>query len=370
VRFAPDERQAALVAEVDAALDATEAGMTSRERLALLGERRLLAVHYPERFGGRGMRLADHAVIAERIGAHGLADEVHLVTVQGVGCTILVAGTDAQRETWLPRFASGRAFASLLLSELRGGTDLTAMETRATTTSDGYSVTGQKSWNLHADWSEVALCAAKTRDGDAPPFESVSLFLIPLDAPGVTVRPVERAMGEPYFTVDLDDVRVGRDAIVGNEHRGLALLLRAIGFERAGLDYLARARRWLDAAAALVARLPAAARPHAQIELLRREHEIEMARALAYRAVNMVDGVEMDEVLCAYAKQATAEAAQAVAWWSAEALLPRWPHDAPLESVQVLRRAVAEAPELSISGGATEIQLDLIATELRLGVPG
>jgi alkylation response protein AidB-like acyl-CoA dehydrogenase len=369
MRFALDERQAQLVAEVDAVLDAAAPDATSRERLTLLGERRLLAVHYPERFGGRGLRLADHAVIAERIGDHGLADDVHLVTVQGVGCTLLVAGTDAQREMWLPRFACGQAFASLLLSELRGGTDLTAMETRATPSGDGYSIRGEKSWNLHADWSDVGLCAAKTRHDDAPPFESVTLFLVPLDASGVTLRPGKRAMGEPYFSVSLDDVRVGRAAIVGSEHRGLALLLRAVGFERAGFDYLARAKRWLGAAAALVARLDAAARARAQPELLRREHEIETARALAFRAVNAADGVELDEVLCAYSKQASAEAAQAIAWWGAEALLPAWPHDAPLEPVQTLRRAVAEAPELSVSGGATELQLDLIATELRLGDP-
>jgi 3-oxo-4-pregnene-20-carboxyl-CoA dehydrogenase beta subunit len=359
--FGYDDVQVALVDEVDRVLDAAPQDLPARERFRLLGDRRLVAVHYPEALGGRGLRLVDHAVVTERAGLHGLPDEVHLVTIQGVGCTLLTAGTDAQRERWLPRVAAGECFASLLLSEAGAGSDLAGIETQAVPEGDHYVVTGQKTWNLRADWSAFGLCSARTRDGDA--YDAISVLLIPLDAPGVTVTPVPRAMGEPYFTVSFDGVRVGRDALVGTEHRGWSLLVRAIGFERAGFDYLSRAHRWLRAAEAAAADLPADRRDAARDGLIRHERAVAAARAMAFRTVITATDLEMDEVASAYSKLACGEAAQAVAWWAAETVGPLLDGDAPY--AMTLRTAVAEAPELSISGGATELQLDLIAIEQR-----
>jgi alkylation response protein AidB-like acyl-CoA dehydrogenase len=238
MRFSPDQSQRRLIDEVEGVLQSAPAGTDARGLLALLGDERLLAVHYPEKYGGRGLRLSDHAVVAERLGLHGLPDEVHLVTLQGVGCTLLTGGTVKQRERWLPDLASGRAFASLLLSEAAAGTDLAAVTTRAEPQGDAYVITGSKSWSLRADWSQIALCSARTRES-RDRYDGLTLLLISLDAPGISIEPAPRLVGDPYFTVRFDGVRVGRDAIVGREHAGWALAIRAIGFERAGYRHLA-----------------------------------------------------------------------------------------------------------------------------------
>ncbi|WP_410633493.1 acyl-CoA dehydrogenase family protein [Amycolatopsis sp. cmx-4-83] len=349
-----DERQAGLAAAVDRV---AAAGGEPREVMARLGDERLLAVHFPEGYGGRGLRLADHAAVCERIGALALPDVAHLVTVQAVGCSILESGTGGQRARWLPKIASGRLYASLLLSEPDAGTDLAAITTAATPDGDGWRIRGGKTWSLFTPWSRLALVSARTREG-ASPYDGISLFLVDPAAPGVTITPVPRAAGEPYHTVTFDDVGVGPDALLGRPHLGWRLLPRAIGFERAGFDYLSCATRWLAAAEREVRGLPEIRRRAMAADLARLRFEVGNARAVAYHAVNSATRFAMDEFAVAYAKLVCGRAAQSVARWAGLEL------GAGSGGVAA---AVAEAPEFTISGGAQELQLDLIANEYPIG---
>jgi alkylation response protein AidB-like acyl-CoA dehydrogenase len=362
MRFTPDEQTRHLLEEVDEVLAKAGDGATAKERFALLGDRRLIAVHYPVEYGGRGLRLVDHAAVTERLGLAGLPDEVHLVTVQGVGCSLLTSGTEEQRRRWLPRIAAGRVFASLLLTEAEAGSDLTAIECQAVPDGDHYIVTGQKTWNLFADWSDFGICSVRTRKGPDR-YDGISFLLIPFDLPGVSTERIPRMAGEPYFTVIFDGVRVERGGMIGREHRGWPLLIRAIGFERAGFDYLTRAQVWLLAAERIVHSYPASTRHLLADQLMRHERAVANARALAFRAVGTADGYEIDEIASAYSKFACAEAAQRLARWMGLELRQAAREWGDRSDGETLTRALAEAPELSISGGASELQLDLIAME-------
>lgn len=361
-----DPLQASLAAEVDGVLDALGPYAGVRESFEALGAARLLAVHYPVEYGGRGLSLAAHSAVSERIGLRGLPDVAHLITIQGVGCPLLTFGTAAQREYWLPQIASGLLLASLLLSESGAGSDLTRVTTAAVPDGDGWRVSGRKTWSLLTEWSRIALCSVRTREGDSR-YDGISLFLVDLADPGVTIEKTHRAAGEPYYTVTFEDVRVTADALLGELHKGWALLPTTIGFERGGFDYLTRAQAWLGAAAAELVSLPAADREALAADFVRREFLVENARALAYHAASTADGLEMDETVTSYAKLASGLAAQSLARWSGEELLvlPGTAQDGPVRTL--LRAAVAEAPELTISGGAQELQLDLIAGEFMIG---
>ncbi|MGW2317436.1 acyl-CoA dehydrogenase family protein [Streptomyces sp. NPDC001680] len=358
--------QASLVASVNEVLDALGPDPDCRKAFAALGAERLLAVHYPVEYGGRGLTLAHHAAVSEALGLRGLPDVAHLITVQGVGCPLLTFGTDAQRRRWLPEIASGRLLASLLLSEREAGSDLTRITTTAVPDGDGWRISGRKTWSLLTPWSQIALCSVRTGQ-DKSRYEGISLFLIDLAGPGVSIEPVPRAAGEPYFTVTLDDVRVTADALVGELHKGWALLPTVIGFERGGFDYLTRAQSWLAAAGAAFTALPRVEREGLAGDFVRGEFLVESARALAYHVADSADGLETDEVITAYAKLASGLAAQAVTRWAAEELLPLASPGEDYPCWAVLRAAVAEAPELTVSGGAQELQLDLIAGELMIG---
>ncbi len=366
MRFALNDSQNALVAELNRLIDKSGANLGPLDQLALLGEHRLLAVHYPARYGGRDLTLADHAAVCERMGERDLPDVAHLISVQGVGCTILGHGTEQQRRTWLPGIAAGRLLASLLLSEQAAGSDLTGIEAAAVPDGDGWRITGVKSWSLFTEWSTVALCSVRTRPREHR-YDGISLFLVELSAPGVKISQAFRASGTPYCTVTFDGVLVGEDSLVGPLHRGWPILPTAIGFERMGFDYLTRAVRWLAAAEQEMRRLPTDLRSAFASQVARLHFRAANARAMAYHAVGTADGLDMDEIAVAYAKLACGMAAQAVARWVGTELLPvTRPYDGGA-AVEVLRAAVAEAPEFTISGGAQELQLDLIANEFPIG---
>jgi 3-oxo-4-pregnene-20-carboxyl-CoA dehydrogenase beta subunit len=361
-----DPVQLALAEEVGNVL-AREREETDPRRLFMkLGRERLIAVHYPVRYGGRGMKLAHHSAVAEEIGRQGLPDVVHLVTVQGVGCTILTYGNERQCARWLPEIASGRILASLMLSEHGAGSDLARIETTATPDDFGWRINGTKAWMLHADWSRLAICSAKTSTSGSR-YKNISLFLVELDAPGITITPVSRLAGEPYFLVELDDLHVDTHALLGPLDGGWSLLPAAIGFERGGFDYLTRGWRWLRAAQEELRRLPVTAQAELAADLVRLQCGLEDARALAFHAAYTASGLEVDEVIAAYTKVACGRAAQAVARWAGEALRPRLRSLPDSGAGTILRSAIAEAPEFTISGGSLDLQLDLIAHDFPIG---
>jgi 3-oxo-4-pregnene-20-carboxyl-CoA dehydrogenase beta subunit len=292
---------------------------------------------------------------------------VHLISVQEVGCTLLMFGTEQQRDRWLLDIAAGKLLASILLSEWGAGSDITLLETTATPDQDdGWRISGSKIWSMYTDWSGIALCSAKTRDSDSR-YNSISLFMVDLSAPGVTVTPVPRLAGEPYFLVGLDNVYVGPGALVGALHRGWSLLQTSIGFERGGLDYLTQGWSWLHAIEEEFQRLPASRQTELAGDLVRLRCRLESARALAFQAAYAASGLEMDEIAAAYAKLACGQAAQAVARWAGEEFLPALGHRPSDSAGAILRTAIAEAPELTISAGALDLQLSLIAHEFPIG---
>jgi 3-oxo-4-pregnene-20-carboxyl-CoA dehydrogenase beta subunit len=355
-----------LAAEVAGILDALPEDTDARKAYAALGDAGLLAPHYPVEYGGRGGTLADYATVADAIGDRGLADEVHLVTVQGVGCTILYFGTDEQRRRWLPGIASGRTLASLMLSETHAGSDAAAIRTTASRTETGWTISGQKCWSLHADWSGVGLCSARTSTGSNR-YSGITLFMVDLAARGVTVTPRPRMSGESYFTIDLESVEVDEGAVVGRPDGGFRVLTSAAGFERAGLDYLSRGRIWLRAAEDTLAAFPGLDSDRRQAGLARLDYELRGARELAARTLDTADGLDFDYVNSAYSKYTCGEAAQAVAVWIAEELLPEPVVHTRDDLVRRLRAAVTEGPELSISGNAVDLLLDTMSLDPGLG---
>jgi len=361
-----DEGQAALVRAVDRTVAEASPGTTPLEHLRRLGQEQLLAVHYPPEYGGSGLALAYHAAVGERLGELGLPDVAHLITVQGVGCTILNYGTPQQRGRWLPEFASGRLLASLLLSEFDAGSDLAGIRTTAVPHGDGWRINGTKAWSLYTDWSGLALCSVRTKASDNR-YDGISLLLLDPHASGVEITPLHRAAGQPYFTVSLRDVVVGPDALLGELHRGWQVLPTAIGYERSGFDYLTRASMWLAAAEREARRLPRSDMTAAGAQVVRLKLRVENARTFAYHAVATADGLDMDEVAAAYAKLACGRAAQAVARWAGLRILDSVAAESGRPDIALLHAALAEAPEFTISGGAQELQLDQIAQEYPIG---
>ncbi|MCM2387569.1 acyl-CoA dehydrogenase family protein [Streptomyces albipurpureus] len=207
------------------------------ELWAAMAEAGFHAVGIDEKYGGQGGDAVDTAVLAREL-ARSLAG---LTWVWGVPSfagakAIGHAGSEEQKQEYLPRLARGEIKFSIAVTEPSGGTDLVgAMRTRATKADGGWRITGQKMWSTGAKEADYLLLLARSGDPEAPGKRPLTtLFLVPVDSPGIETRYIPkiamRAMGS--CEVFLDDVFVPDAQVLGEPHRGFRALTGSLNNER------------------------------------------------------------------------------------------------------------------------------------------
>lgn len=321
-----------------------------------LGARGLLAANWPREYGGLDLRLADAAVVAEEMVRHGVPDTPRVNTVDNAGGTVLRAGTPEQRRALLPRMASGELGVAVLYTERGAGSDLSGLRCTATQTSYGWTLSGTKIWNAKTAAADYGMCLARTRRAGNP-YAGLTLFLVPLSGAGVTVTRIPALNDEPFYRVDLDRAPVGPDARIGPVGEAWSLVTAALGMERTGLCYAARARRWLTALDTTWE--CAGARDREVLATL--DRDVETAELLAWRAVAEVER-EPDTVAAAGAKWFASEVAARVAVQAHDLLITGVDIDPAVRAV--LSRAARESPGLTLSAGTSEMMLNTVAAHL------
>lgn len=190
----------------------------------------------PQRWGGLGLDLRQDVELAMELGYTTLSLRSMFGTNNGIAGQVLVGfGTDAQRERWLEPIATGEVVASFALTEPGAGSDPAGLRTRAERDGDDWVITGEKCFITNAPVADLFIVFARTRPADASG-PGIAVFLVPADAPGVSVGVKDRKMGqEGSWTapVTLDGVRVPAEALVGGSED--------VGF-RAAMTSLARGR--------------------------------------------------------------------------------------------------------------------------------
>lgn len=329
-----------------------------------LGERRLLAPNWPEQYGGAGSTQAIKAVLTEELVAHGVPTVTHTLSIDIVGLALLRYGTDEQKARFLPPLAGGASAACVLFSEPEAGSDLGALRTRAEPDGDGWRLSGRKLYNVKTHLADIALCAARTAESEVR-YDGITVFLVPLKTPGVIVEPLWSIRDDPFCDVTLSGVRVTRDDVLGTVDDGWQTISRVLELERTGLEFQAKARRWLDAALSRAAG-DAVDDSDAVVgaQLVALDAEVRAARLLAWRCVNALEAGEPNDVHSAMAKYRAGEVAHDVAFAAAEAAgldgLLEASDDDVLDD-GVLEAACREAPGLKLASGTSEIMLTVIA---------
>ncbi|WP_017580938.1 acyl-CoA dehydrogenase family protein [Nocardiopsis valliformis] len=190
----------------------------------------------PQRWGGLGLNLVQDVELAMEFGYTSLALRSLFGTNNGIAGQVLVNfGTDTQRERWLEGIASGEVIASFALTEPGAGSNPAGLRTKAVRDGSGWVIDGRKQFITNAPLAGLFVVFARTRE-PGPDGNGIAVFLVPADAPGVTVGPKDAKMGqEGAWTADVtfDSVRVGEDALVGGDEK--------VGY-KAAMSSLARGR--------------------------------------------------------------------------------------------------------------------------------
>lgn len=228
-----DERLDIIAREPDGHAAAIQAALDLQKILAANG---LVGVALPEEYGGRGLTRDHQAVLDELLERFDTPSTRPLGIGPTLGFhTLMAAGTEEQRRLYIPKIASGEERWCQLFSEPDAGSDLVSLRTRAVRDGEEWVISGQKVWSSFAEGSAFALLLTRTDPEADRPHNGITMFVLPMDAPGVSVRPlVDIAGGRHFNEVFLEDVRLGDGYILGEVNRGWQVSASTLGSERSG----------------------------------------------------------------------------------------------------------------------------------------
>ncbi len=198
-----------------------------------LAEAGLAGVTWPKEYGGQGLGPIEQVLSNQEIARAKVPGILDAIGVGMLGPTIIAHGSEEQKTRYLGAMLHGDEVWCQLFSEPAAGSDLAAVQTRARKQDDGsWRLTGQKVWTTNAQFASYGLLLART-DADVPKHKGLTMFIVPMDAEGVTIRGLRQISGEAEFNeVFFDDVAIDADAVVGGVGNGWGTALTTLMFER------------------------------------------------------------------------------------------------------------------------------------------
>jgi len=193
-----------------------------------------LAPGWPVEFGGGGLSELEQVIIAEEFARAGVPTGGHndVFSIQMLGNTLLLFGTEEQKRHYLPRLLAGEDTWCQGYSEPNAGSDLSNVGLRAELDGDQWVLNGQKIWTSAGHLADHIFTLART-DPDAPKHKGISFLLVDMRQPGIEVRPIKMLSGESEFNeVFYTDAVVPKENVVGGVNNGWAVAMGLLGFER------------------------------------------------------------------------------------------------------------------------------------------
>ena len=208
---------------------------------------------WPAEYGGRGASLSESAIYFEELGRARVPLPANVLGLLLGGPTLMVWGTDRQKERHLAPILSAEEIWCQGFSEPDAGSDLASLKTRAVKDGDDWVVSGQKVWTSAAQYSKWCMLVART-DGDVPKHKGLTYFLMDMEQDAVQVRPLRQITGEAEFNeLFIEEARIPEENVVGGVGNGWKVALTTLMNERAGLGFVlqVRLRQLLDDTIAL-----------------------------------------------------------------------------------------------------------------------
>lgn len=326
-----------------------------------LGAAGFLGMILPKEVGGHDRHPLERYVVIEELLAAGAPVGAHWIADRQTAPLILRYGSAEAKERYLPGICRGEIYTCIGLSEPGAGSDLAAVRTAARHTSEGWRISGQKIWTSGAHMSHVMLALVRSEEGSERN-AGLSQFLIPMDTPGLAVRPIIDMAGEHHFNeVFFDDVLLPEWAMVGTRGQGWAQATAELALERSGPE------RYLSSHVLMTALIDAAGpNPDPQIESLigeltaelwtLRQMSLSTAAKLAAGEDPMVEASMVKDLGNSF-EQALPQRVQA---------LVDCPSTRDDDLARLMRSLLIAAPSFSLRGGTREIIRGIIARGLGL----
>jgi alkylation response protein AidB-like acyl-CoA dehydrogenase len=331
-----------------------------------LGEKGWFGLNWPVEYGGLGLGAVHQHLMVSEFEYWGVPGPD--LTVTSVAPMIMRHGTEANKAEFLPPIAKGEMICAVGYSEPEAGTDLASLRTRAVVDGDDWVITGSKIWNSGAQRSTHEWLCVRT-DPNEPRHRGISVIIVPIDSPGVEIRPLYAWSGYRTNEVFFDDVRVPVGNLIGEVNRGWTYITGALDLERGALTNAGDLRRALDDLKELARQplrdglVPATGSAFRR-RLAQVEADVEVATLMGYEASSMLAGGVIPTIEVSVEKIFTSELRQRIADLAIDLLGPdgllahRSPN-APLAGK--FERLYRAAPLMRFGGGANEVLRDVIA---------
>ena len=340
--------------------------MGFQKRLAAKG---WLAMAWPKEYGGGGAPHMRQLVYNEEMAYHGAP--VGNMGIAWVGPSLFLYGTEEQKQRFVPRITGADDWWCTLYSEPGAGSDLAALQTRAVRDGDDYVLNGQKIWTSGGHLADWGWLAART-DPDAPKHKGITMFVVNMKQPGVTVRPlINMADRHGFNEVFFEDVRVPATQVVGEVNRGWYHMAVALDFERSGIQAFAGGRRSVKRLVRLAREHPAlvASRPSIRMELADRQIDVNVGTFLSYRVATMQARGMVPNHEASASKVFGSEMGQRIALTGIHLLgMSGQLRDGSKGEIVDLATGYVSSVSGTIAAGTSEIQRGIIATR-GLGLP-
>jgi alkylation response protein AidB-like acyl-CoA dehydrogenase len=332
-----------------------------------------VAPAWPKEYGGAGMTVMEQFIYNLETASLRAPSPIFIggLAVAVIGPTIIIYGTEEQKQEHITKILAGQEMWCQGFSEPESGSDLASLQTRAVKDGDDYVINGQKIWTTLAHMSQYMLLLART-DPDAPKHKGLSYFVVPMDAPGVEVRPLYNMANTHEFNeVFFDNVRIPAKNLIGEENRGWYQAVTTLDIERSNIgsavgqnqavEDLARFAKEAAKNGGYQAQLT----PSMRLELAERAVEAEVSMMLSFRLVTMQNRGLIPNYEASATKLYSMELNQRIADTSLRLMglygqLGRGTEWAPMNGRHMFGylRSVAN----TIEGGTSEVQRNIMAT--------
>lgn len=321
---------------------------------------------WPAEFGGYDATPWEQTVVREEMWAHFEPRGAQYMGVNWVGPALMRFGTEQQKAEHLGRIAAGTVIWCQGFSEPEAGSDLASLRTAAVPDGDGWRIDGQKVWTSYATMADWCFLLTRT-NRDAAKHKGITIFLVPMDRPGIKVVPIDAMVGPHHLNeVFFEGVPVTQADVLGEVDAGWSIVREALAFERVGIARYARCDRLLNAAPAALgdrwATLPDELKQRWVTALIR----VREARLLAYRVIDLVETGTVDPADTAAYRIAATQTDQEVA----EVLMDMVEERAvgASDPADLFARAVDDhwryAQAATVASGSIEVQRLLLSRSL------